>query len=85
MSRDALSNEQFDMLVATQRDVEQKQREDRAGIQQHTHKPSPTGTQFYKQGRRTIGESTCTSCGQDIAKGGAGPSGWYTSSRKQES
>lgn len=82
MSRDALNNAQFDMLVATQHDVEQKEREDRAGIQQHSHKPSPTGTQFYKVGRRTIGESTCTSCGADIAKGGAGPSGWYTSRKK---
>lgn len=83
MSREALNNAQFDMLLTNERDVKQKQREDRAGIQQHAHKPSPTGTQFYKQGRRTIGTSTCTSCGQDIAKGGAGPSGWYTAARKE--
>ena len=33
MSRDALSDEQFDLLVATQRDVDRKRRHDRAGIQ----------------------------------------------------
>jgi hypothetical protein len=79
MSRDALNNTQFDLLVATEREHEQKQREDRAGIQKHVHTPSPTGTTFYKQGRRTIGTSTCSTCEQKIAKGGSGPSGWYTS------
>jgi hypothetical protein len=33
VSRDVLSGEQFDLLVTTQRDVEQKRRADRAGIQ----------------------------------------------------
>jgi hypothetical protein len=33
VSRDALNNEQFDLLVTTQRDVERKRRADRAGVQ----------------------------------------------------
>jgi len=80
VSRDALNNAQFDMLVSTEREHDQKVREDRAGIQKHTHTPSPTETTFYKAGRRTIGTSTCSTCEQKIAKGGNGPSGWYTSS-----
>jgi formylmethanofuran dehydrogenase subunit E len=32
VSRDALSGEQFDLLVTSQRDVEKKRRADRAGI-----------------------------------------------------
>jgi hypothetical protein len=79
VSRDALNNAQFDLLVSNEREHAQKNREDRAGIQKHTHKPSPTETTFYKVGRQTIGTSTCTTCEQKIAKGGSGPSGWYTS------
>jgi hypothetical protein len=39
MSRDALSRQQFDLLVVSQRDVERKRREDRAGIQCPEPKP----------------------------------------------
>lgn len=33
MSRDALNNAQFDLMVASERDLERKRRQDRAGVQ----------------------------------------------------
>jgi hypothetical protein len=32
MSRDALNNQQFDLMITNEREVEQKRRQDRSGI-----------------------------------------------------
>jgi hypothetical protein len=46
----------------------------------HEMKPSQgTPVVFTKQGRQIVGHSTCPTCGEAVAKGGHGPSGWYHS------